>query len=260
MTSTSTLRILIALAPSVAASLVAAQDITVSAAASLKPSFLAIGKQFEEDNPDIKLKFNFAGSGHLASQIEQGAPVDVYASADRRTLMDLVGKNLIASHGVLAHNSLTAIFFKAKTPDKPKLEDLSRPGLKLVMPSPKLPAGIYVQEFLSKADAAGLAQGQFSAAVRSNTVSEEPDIRLVATKIAMGAADGGIVYLTDVTPDLKDKVVEIAIPAALNVRAEYTIGIVATSKKKNAARRFYDHVLSLKGQAALAEFGFLPAL
>lgn len=238
----------------------AAEDLTVSAAASLKPSFLAIGKRFESENPDIKLKFNFASTPQLASQVEQGAPVDVFAAADTKTLMDLVGKGRIQTHSVLARNSLTAVFFKSKAPAKPTLEDLIRPGVKLIMPSSKIPAAIYINDFLAKADAAGVAQGQFGSLVRRNTVSEEPDIRMVATKISMGAADAGVVYKTDVTDDIKDKVVQVAIPTEWNSRADYTIGVLGATKKKDLAKRFYDFVLSAKGQAVMIEFGFLPAL
>jgi molybdate transport system substrate-binding protein len=238
----------------------AADDITVSAAASLKSSFTAIVRQFEIENPNVKVKLNFAGSSQLAAQIEQGAPVDIFASADRKTLADLSGKGLIDISDVLAYNRLTAIFFKGKFSAPPGLEQLARPGVKLVMPAPKLPAAFYVAEFLAKADAAGLAQREFSARVRQNTVSEEPDIRMVATKIAIGAGDGGIVYSTDVTPDVREKVFEVPIPRELNVRAEYMIGIVKSSKKRDTAKRFYDYVLSPKGQAALSEAGFKPAL
>jgi molybdate transport system substrate-binding protein len=237
----------------------AAQDITVSAAASLKSTFTKMAQQFEAANPNIKIRFNFAGSSQLAAQIEQGAPVDVFASADRRTLDDLSTKGFIGPNSVLAHNKLTAIFFKGKSTVAPPLDHLARPGVKLVLPAAKLPAAFYVTEFLTKADAAGLANRQFRARVRQNTVSEEPDIRMVATKISMGAADGAIVYATDVTPEVREKVFEVPIPQELNVRAEYMIGMVKSSAKKEAAKRFYDYVLSSKGQAVLVEAGFMLA-
>jgi molybdate transport system substrate-binding protein len=236
---------------------VQAVDITVSAAASLKPSFTAIVRQFEAENPAIKVRLNFAGSSQLAAQIEQGAPVDVFASADRKTLADLSEKGFIDTNNVLAYNNLTAIFFKGRLSAPPGLDQLARPGVKLVMPAPKLPAAVYVAEFLAKADAAGFSDGAFGVRVRRNTVSEEPDIRMVATKISMGVGDGGIVYSTDITPDVREKVFVVPIPQVLNVRAEYSIGIVKSSKRLNLATQFYDYVLSPKGQAALAQFGFM---
>lgn len=236
----------------------AAEAISVSAAASLKAPMLALIKQFETENPDTKVRSNFAGSSQLAAQIEQGARVNVFASADRKNIESLSKKGFIDISDVLAHNKLALIFNARNAKAPPTLEALARPGLRLVAPSPNIPAGTYLETFLSKADAQGIAGGAYSSEVKKNVVSTEPDIRMVTVKVAMGEGDAGVVYVTDVTPDLKEKLTVVDIPSTLNVRAEYMVGLVKGGASISA-RKFYDFLLSPKGQSILAGGGFLPA-
>jgi molybdate transport system substrate-binding protein len=234
----------------------AADNVVLSAAASLKPAFTVLVKQFEADNPGSTVTPNFASSSQLASQIMQGAKVDVFASADRKTMELLANSGQVKNPAAFAHSKLTVIFAKAAKVAQPSLEDLAKPNLRLVMPSPKIPAAAYIAEFLKKADAAGLAQGLFSARLRANTVSQEPDARMVVAKVVMGEADAAIVYATDLTADVRPKVSEVPIPASLNVQAEYVIGLVQRPHEVADAAKFMDYVRSTKGRAVLQSFGF----
>ncbi|MES2936797.1 MAG: molybdate ABC transporter substrate-binding protein [Pseudomonadota bacterium] len=233
----------------------AKETIVVSAAASLKASFNEMAREFERDNPDFAVATNFSSSTQLAAQIEQGAKVDVYASADRRNMEQLTGKGLIAQSTDLAHSRLTAIVFKSSSVGA-NLEQLAKPGVKIVMPAPTLPAATYLAQFLKNADAAGMGGGQYGVGVRRNAVSQEPDIRMVVMKVAMGEGDAGFVYITDITPDVKDKLVQVPIPDKLNVRTDYVIGMVKAAKPSAGARRFYDFVLSARGKAIMSGYGF----
>jgi molybdate transport system substrate-binding protein len=236
----------------------AADEISLSAAASLKVPMLQIIKQFEAENPSVKVRSNFAGSSQLATQIEQGARVSVFASADRKNIDNLTQKGLIETSDVLAHNRLTVIFNTQNAKQGTSLESLAKPGLRLVAPSPKIPAGIYLSEFLNKADAQGLLGGAYSTAVMKNVVSAEPDIRMVAVKVAMGEGDAGVVYTTDVSPDLKSKLTVVEIPPQLNIKAEYVVGLVK-SEGNVAAKKFYSYLLSTKSQSVLVSSGFVAA-
>jgi molybdate transport system substrate-binding protein len=234
----------------------AGDGIVVSAAASLKPAFTVMVRQFQSDYPAVAVRTNFASSPQLASQIAQGAQVDVFASADRKTMDQLVGTGHVKDAAAFARSRLTVIFANAAKPQNPSLESLALPNMRLVMPSPKIPAAAYIAEFVKKADAAGLAGGQFGARLQANTVSQEPDARMVVTKVALGEADAAIVYATDLTADVRSKVTEVPIPPALNVQAEYVIGLVQRSTQAADALKFFEYVRSARGQAVLRTFGF----
>jgi molybdate transport system substrate-binding protein len=237
----------------------AEQTLVVSAASSLQDAFLEAGKIFESDHPGTRIAFNFASSTQLANQIEQGAPVDVFASADMSILNRLAGNNLITENAVLARNKLTVIVSKSSSMKIDGLADLAKKGVRIILAGNQVPAGRYARQFLQKADQAGTFGTDYSSHVLANLVSEEPELRMVAMKVAFGEGDAGIVYVSDITGDVGSKVRTITIEDKLNVIAQYGIAIVKSSTQPDTAKAFYSMLLSPKGQAIVAKYGLLPA-
>ena len=237
----------------------AEEQLVVSAASSLKDAFAEIGRAFEQDHPGKKVSFNFAGSNQLANQIEQGAPVDVFASADMACIKRLVNKNLTSEYAVLAKNKMIMIVSKSSKMKIDALPDIADKGVRLIVPVKQVPAAIYARQILTNADQAGMYGADFSSRVMSNAVSEEPDVRMVVMKVAMGEGDAGIVYASDVTGDMRNKLRVIALPGQLNAVAEYGVAIVKNSSHQDTAKAFYNLLLSPKGESILVKSGLLPA-
>jgi molybdate transport system substrate-binding protein len=218
-------------------------EIKVFAAASLTAAFGELGERFTAANGGTKVTFNFAGSQALATQIQQGAPADVFASADT-TNMDKV-KDLVGTPQNFASNLLQIVVEQGNPKGVKGLDDLSRGDLKVVLAAGDVPAGKYAKQVLDRAD------------VRVRPVSLEDNVKAVVTKVALGEADAGIVYVTDVTAG-GGKIQGVDIPARQNVVATYPIATVKASKAQGKAQAFMDLVRSAEGQAVLEGFGFLP--
>jgi molybdate transport system substrate-binding protein len=233
--------------------------LTVFAAASLTDAFQEIGKAFEAANPGVKVNFSFAGSQVLRTQLEQGAVADIFASADHKNMDILFKDNLIASNPYrdFASNRLVVILPSDNPAGVKTLEDLARSNLKLVLADPSVPAGNYARQVLSNISTDPAYGVGFSSAVLANVVSNETDVRQVVTKVELGEADAGIVYVSDVfaSPEL----ITIPIPDKVNIIAQYPIAILATSPDPNLAVGFISFVLSPDGQAILENWGFTPA-
>jgi molybdate transport system substrate-binding protein len=217
-------------------------EIKVFAAASLTAAFNELGPQYTAAE-GTKVTFNFAGSQALATQIQQGAPADVFASADIPN-MDKV-KDLVGTPQNFASNQLQIVVEKGNPTGVKGLDDLADPDLKVVLAAPDVPAGNYAKQALEKAG------------VAVKPVSQEDNVKAVVNKVALGEADAGIVYVTDVTAG-GDKVEGVGIPEDLNVLATYPIATVKASKAQDKAQAFVDLVLSDQGQQVLKKYGFLP--
>jgi molybdate transport system substrate-binding protein len=218
-------------------------EIKVFAAASLTAAFNKIGQDWTAANPNTKVTFNFAGSQALATQIQQSAPADVFASADT-TNMGKVSSQVDTPKN-FASNLLQIIVAKDNPKSVKGLSDLSNPDLKVVLAAPDVPAGKYAQQALG-------AQH-----VTVKPVSLEDNVKAVVTKVSLGEADAGIVYVTDVTAG-GDKVEGVDIPDSQNVPATYPIAVLKGSSHQSQAQSFMDMVLSDQGQQVLKSFGFLP--
>ncbi len=233
------------------------QTLTVFAAASLTQAFEEIGNGFEAEHPGVHITYNFAGSQALRTQIEQGAPADVFAAASPADMDALAGAGYIPSSSIrpLVTNRLEVILPVGNPAGLSQLQDLSRPGLKLVLAARDVPVGKYARQALAKMDTA-FGTG-FSKQVLANVVSEEDNVKQVVAKVELGEADAGIVYVSDAvaTPDLKT----IQIPPELNVTAQYVIAPVKSAREPALAAAFLDYTRSSAGQAILARWGFGPA-
>ena len=218
-------------------------EIKVFAAASLTAAFNQLGERYTAANGGTKVTFNFAGSQALATQIQQGAPADVFASADVPN-MDKV-KDLVDTPQNFAGNQLQIVVERGNPKGVKTLDDLASGDLKVVLAAPEVPAGKYAKQMLDQAG------------VTVRPVSQEDNVKAVMTKVSLGEADAGIVYVTDVTAG-GDKVEGVDIPKDQNVTATYPIAAVKASKNQQPAQAFVDLVRSPDGQRVLESFGFLP--
>ncbi|MDP9252852.1 MAG: molybdate ABC transporter substrate-binding protein [Chloroflexota bacterium] len=221
-----------------------AGSITVFAGSSLTDAFKKAGNQLKLKNPGTDYVFNFGSSSTLATQIINGAPADVFASADDANMQKIVDAKL--------NDSAPAVFLSnrlqiAVAPGNPKqvtgLADLAKPGLIVVLAAPTVPAGKYALEALQKAG------------VTVKPASQEVDVRAVLNKVILGEANAGIVYVTDVK-SAGAKVAGVDIPEQHQVLARYPIAVVKESKNPRLAKAYVDYLLSDEGQRLLAEFGF----
>lgn len=232
------------------------QTLTVYAAASLTDAFAEIARAFEAENPGVRVILNFGGSQNLRTQIEQGAPADVFASANVKEMDALVAQGFVAVEAPQAFlaNRLVVILPKDNPAGIKSLEDLGKPGLKLVLAAEEVPAGRYARQILENLNA--LYGDGYADRVLANIVSNEDNIRQAVTKIQLGEADASIVYLSDAVaaPEL----LRITIPAEVNVTAEYPIAPLVESANPELADAFIAYVLSPAGQASLEKWGFTP--
>jgi molybdate transport system substrate-binding protein len=230
------------------------QTLNVFAAASLTDAFTEIGRNFEAAHPGVVVVFNFAGSQALRTQIEEGAPADVFASANQTEMDALVTDSLVAQDAsqVFLTNQLVVILPANNPAGLGKLEDLARPGIKIVLAAEEVPVGKYARQALDEMN--GQFGSDFKDKVLANVVSNEDNVRQVVAKIQLGEADAGIVYTSDAVaaPDLKT----IEIPPELNVIAKYPIAALSKSANSDLAKAFIDYVLSPEGQAVLQKWGF----
>jgi molybdate transport system substrate-binding protein len=241
-------------AASTAAAVPEPRTLTVFAAASLTDAFTEIGKAFEAANAGVTVAFNFAGSQALRTQIEEGAPADVFASANTKEMDSLVGGSFV-SQGVpqfFLTNKLVLILPADNPAGLENLADLATPGIKLVLAAEEVPVGNYSRQAL---DLMNSQYGSnFKDKVLANIVSNEDNVKQVVAKVQLGEADAGIVYTSDAiaAPDLKS----IEIPSELNVIAQYPIAPLAETANAELAGEFVAYVLSTEGQAILQKWGF----
>jgi molybdate transport system substrate-binding protein len=219
-------------------------ELTVFAAASLTDAFGEIGDAYERDNPGTSLRFNFLSSSDLATQIEEGAPADVFASADEPNMQRLVDQDLAGSEPeIFVHNKLAVVVPAGNPGDVQDLDDLENDDLVIALCAEECPAGKYAQEIFG------------TAGLEVEPDSLEPDVKAVITRVELGEADAGIVYVTDIMA-AGDDVAGIDIPEDDNVIAAYPIAVVGDAGAP--AQGFVDFVLSESGQEILTGYGFLP--
>jgi len=230
------------------------RTLNVFAAASLTDAFTEIGRDFEAANPGVTVSFNFAGSQALRTQIEEGAPADVFASANQTEMDNLIQGSFIAANApqVFLNNRLVLILPAENPAGLAKLEDLANPGIKLVLAAEEVPVGKYARQSL--ATMSGTFGSDFKDKVLANVVSNEDNVKQVVAKVQLGEVDAGIVYTSDAVaaPELKT----LEIPAELNVISEYPIAKLTQFANADVADAFINFVLSDGGQTILQTWGF----
>lgn len=236
------------------------RTLTVFAATSLTEAFTEIGLDFEAAHPGVTVTFNFAGSGTLRTQLEEGASADIFASANQTEMDTLATGNLVAvnSSQIFLNNRLLVILPANNPANVQTLQDLARPGLKLVLVDNTSPAGKYARQILTNLDKDPAFSPTFSTQVLANVVSNETNVKQVVAKVQLGEADAGIVYVSDAVaaPELKT----IEIRAENNVIAKYPIAVLNKASQPTLAANFIAFVLSSDGQAILKKWGFIPVV
>lgn len=221
----------------------ASTELTVFAAASLEGTFTEIGTQFEDQHDDVSVTSNFAGSSDLAAQIQQGAPADVFASANTEQMDNVVAEDLVDEPENFTSNTLQI----AVPPDNPAgvsaLADLADPDTDVVICAPAVPSG------------AATERVEQASGVTIEPVSEESSVTDVLNKVTTGQAEAGMVYVTDVT-EAGDAVQGISFPESEEAVNTYPIATLSEGENHDVAQEFMDFVLGETGQAVLSEAGF----
>jgi molybdate transport system substrate-binding protein len=245
---------------SLPAAIPAGGPLTVFAAASLTESFTATKAAFEKANPGITVTYNFAGSPALVTQLTQGAPADLFASADQPNMENAVNGRVIAgTPRIFAKNKLVIIVPKDNRAGIMTPKDLAKPGVKFDTAQASVPVGAYTQQALGNFSKLPEYGADFKANVNKNIVSQEDNVKAIVQKVILGEADAGIVYATDAQAS-KDKLTEIDIPDAQNVIATYPVAVVKGAKQAALGQKFIDYLLSSEGQAIMRTYGFAPGM
>ncbi|MEU4715677.1 molybdate ABC transporter substrate-binding protein [Micromonospora purpureochromogenes] len=220
--------------------------VTVFAAASLTESFRTLGRQFEDAHPGLRVTFNFAGSSALATQITQGAPADVFASAAPRNMATVTDAGAAdGSPTVFARNQLVIAVPKGNPGRVTGLADLTRPGAKVALCAEQVPCG------------AAAAQALAAARVPLTPVTLEQDVKGALSKVTLGEVDAALVYRTDVR-SAAAKVDGVEFPESAGAVNDYPVVVLKDAPNPTAARAFVEHVRSDRGRAVLTDAGFQP--
>jgi len=233
----------------------AGHSLIVLAASSLTRVFPQIGVLFTQQHAGVTFKFSFAGTDTLAAQIQQGAPADVFAGASTTYSDQLSGSGLIDTAQPFCTNQLVLVVPPSNPAHITSLKELTKPGIKLVVAAPTVPVGSYTQKVLENLDATYGAN--YAEEVQTNVVSRETDVESVLTKVKLGEADAGFVYITDAKAS-PGEVKAITLPAYAQATATYPIAVVKASKSDSTAQQFIDFVLGPQAQALLRKAGFGP--
>lgn len=234
-----------------------AVELQVYAAASLKPVLVKLAAAYEAATPGVTLTVSTDSSTALETKIEQGAPADVFLSADTKNPQTLVDKGLAAGPSVtFARNELTVIVPPANGAGIASPVDLGRPGLKVIACADGVPIERYTAQWLAKVSALPAYGADFAARYTANVVSREDNVGGIVAKVALGEGDAGVVYVTDAKAS--GKVGSVPIPADQNVPAAYGGVVVKASAHVASSSAFLAWLTGPDGEAILASFGFLP--
>ena len=218
--------------------------LNVYAAASLKGTFAQLGRAFEADHPHVKVVFNFGGSSDLVAQIQQGAPADVFASADEKNMEKLAAAHLVdGTAQPFASNTLEIAVPPTNPAHVAGLKDLASPAVDVVVCAPEVPCGAAAQQVAN------------TAKLTFHAVSEEQSVTDVLGKVTSGQADAGLVYVTDVKA-AGARVKGITFPESESAVNTYPIAAIAGGRHPAEARAFATLVRSSAGQKVLRDAGF----
>jgi molybdate transport system substrate-binding protein len=231
-----------------------ARPVTVFAAASLTNAFNAASEDFRRANPGYEVRFSFAASSALRSQLQLGASAEVFASADHEQMAPLVEAKLVKAPVVFARNRLTVVVPTANRANINSPRDLARTNLRVVTTAEQVPIGRYTREALGQLALLPGYPRDYVARVNANVVSREPNARSVLVKTELGEADAAIVYESDARSS--ERVRAIAIPEKANVIAEYPVAVLRAASNRPGAESFVRYLRSERGRKLLKRFGF----
>ena len=207
------------------------------------------------------VEFNFDGAPALRAQIEQGAYADLLACADYKHMNALRAEGYVNNSTVrtFAENEMAVVLPLHNPANILSLADLARPGTLVLMGTPELPAGYHAREVLSKLANDSEYGPDYRDKVMANIVSQETTVNRIVSKVALGEADAGFAFASDVSPAMVGKVTKISIPDRYNVAVDFPIGALKQSRQAREAQNFIDLVMSPQGQAVLEKYEFIPA-
>jgi molybdate transport system substrate-binding protein len=232
--------------------------LTVLAASSLADAFGELAEMFERRYPGVTVRQSFESSATLLTQIQQGAPADVFASAAEEEMDTALKDGLVSGEPeIFVKNREVVMVPKANPAGIEVFRDVAKPGVRLVLAEDGVPAADYALEILGKANAE--YGGDFKEDVLANVVSREADVRASVNRVVVRDADATFGYASDHTPDVRDRVEVIAIPEELNIVATYPIAALKEAQSPELAREWVKLVVSEEGQRVLEEWGFEPA-
>ncbi len=228
--------------------------VTVFAAASLKDAFDAAAPAFTKAT-GYPVRFSYGGSDTLVAQLLQGAPADVFASANQQQMQRAIDGGVMPAARVFAHNRLVVIV-PANDTAVANVADLGKKGVKLVLAAPTVPVGNYARQTFATLSKDAAFGPDFAARVQANVVSEETDVKAVATKISLGEGDAGVVYATDVTPAIASRVRVLHFPPGVAPDATYPIGVPKAAPNADGGRAFVEFIITSPGRSYLKARGF----
>jgi len=237
------------------------ERLTVFCGAGLTGALSEIGGIYENAT-NISVEFNFDGVPALRSQIEQGAYADILVSANLKHMNALKSEGFInnSTVEVFARNKVAIIVPNDNPASITGLKDLASPGVKILMGTKDLPAGDYALQVLDKLAADPEYGPAYRESVLSNVVSQETTVNRIVSKIALGEADAGFAFISDVSPQMVGKVTRILIPEKYNVVGDFPVAVLSQSKYPVEAQAFLDMIMSTEGQSILGKYGFIPAV
>ncbi len=230
--------------------------LTVLAASSLTDAFGELEGMFEDQTEGVDVSMSFAGSSELLAQIQQGAPADVFASADEAKMDTALEEGLVAEPEVFARNRPVLIVPAGNPAGIEEFRDLAESEVQIVLAEEAVPIARYAEEVLDNADVE--YGGGFAQRVHDKIVSRDTNVRASANRVALGEADATFVYESDVNEDIRDRVRVVEIPEELNAAATYPIATIEESQNPELAQAWVDLVLSDQGQRVLEKYNFEP--
>jgi len=233
--------------------------LTVYCGAGLTGAISEIAEIYE-NNSNMTVKFNFDGVPALRAQIEQGAYADVLVSANLKHMKALQSERFMDNQTVqiFAQNKVAIIVPNDNPANITNFTDLTHPGVKILMGTKELPAGDYALQVLDKLANDSKYGPAYKEAVLANIVSQETTVNRVVSKVALGEADAGFAFISDVSPQMVGKVTRFLIPDKYNVVGDFPVGVLSQSKYPEESKAFIDEIMSEDGQAILYKYGFIP--
>ncbi len=235
------------------------EELVVFCAASLTGAFGEIG-QIYEDETGVDVILNFDGTQAIRTQVEQGACADVFVSANKKHMDALMAEGFMENDSVsiFTENRMVVIVPKGNPADVQSLSDLAKPGVMIIMGIKEAPFGSYALQVLDNLANDSDYGPEYREAVISNVISQETTVSQLVSKIALGEADAGFAYQSDISPELSEQVSKVEIPDRYNVVAEYPIGVLKEAENPEEAASFIEFVTSPEGRAVLERYGFQP--
>lgn len=236
----------------------AAVTLNIFAAASLTKSFNLIEGNYTKLHPNVTFKADYDSSSVLEQQLANGAPADIFASADATNMQKATTAGLVTSSQVFAHNRLVVILPASNPGHISTLKDLANAGVKIDVAAATVPVGKYTLQVLANMAKSPDYGPTYAAAVLKNVVSKEENDAAIVQKVQLGEADAGVVYVSDINPATAAQFTSITIPDNFNVIASYPIAVLKNSTQSSEAQAFVQYVLSPAGQGVLKQYNFIP--